>query len=85
MRWARDLWCEPNEDRVSHSRILALVAFLVVSWVIVKQVLAGMSVSSELLLGYLGIMVIGETSKGVSRHRRDIEMRKWTDRGMNDY
>lgn len=80
----RKLWEEPGEKRVSHSRLLALIAFLVVSWVIVQKVLKGLDVDTELLLGYLAIMVLGETSKGISRHRVMMERMKFTERGTLD-
>ena len=91
MKWARDLWSEPNEERVSHSRFLALAAFCVVSWVIVKQTIAGVDVSAELLLGYLTVMVLGEMGKGVSRHYRDSTIErerirtKFTDHGVGEH
>ena len=73
MRWAT-IWQEPNEERPSHSRILALAAFCVVSFVIIKQALYDITqVSVELLLGYLGIMVTGEATKSVSRHRMTVD------------
>lgn len=88
MTWLNELWSEPGEKRVSHSRLLALAAFLVVSWVIVKKTIAGAEVDSELLIGYLAIMVLGETSKGISRHRMMVDQERtrmsFTSRGVGD-
>lgn len=74
MKWARPLWQEPGEPRVSHSRVLALAAFVVVTWIIIRMELRE-ATEYELVIGYLVAMVLGETSKGISRHRRDVALR----------
>lgn len=86
MKWAADLWREPGESRASHSRLLALAAFIVVSLAILKQVWIRDEFDTELLLGYLGIMVVGQAGTTVSRHRRDVEVQRMrlTDRGVGE-
>jgi len=71
----RDLWSEPNEDRHSHSRTMALGAFLVVSWVIVKMELRE-ATSYELVIGYLTATVLGVTATNISRHRMKTDNRR---------
>lgn len=86
MKWVpTSLWSEPNEDRASHSRLLALVAFIVVSWVLIRMELRE-ATQYELVIGYLVAMVMGETAKGISRHRMtvDRERMNFTDRGIGE-
>ena len=74
MKWA-SIWQEPNEERASHSRLLALAAFIVVSWVLIRMELRE-ATQYELVIGYLVAMVLGETSTSVSRHRRDVDIQR---------
>jgi len=86
VRWTpTSIWSEPGENRTSHSRLLALAAFIVVSWVIIKMELRE-ATSYELVIGYLMAMVLGETAKGISRHRMtvDRERMNFTDRGIGE-
>lgn len=64
MKWLRDIIKEPHSEKISHSRILAVVAMTVSSWVVIRMELRG-ATSVELVLGYLGILVTGEVTKRI--------------------
>jgi len=67
--WFIAILKNPGEKDISQSRLISLLAFLVVSFVIIKQVWSSGTAETELLLGYMGIAMIGKTTEMVSRHR----------------
>jgi len=69
LTWLSSLLRNPGEKDVSQSRLISLLAFLVVSFVIIKQVWSSGTAETELLLGYMAIAMIGKTSETISRHR----------------
>lgn len=68
MTW-RNVYSE-RSGAVSHSRLLALGAFLVSSFVIIAMELRS-ATSSELVIGYLGIMVAGEVTKKLKGEKNE--------------
>lgn len=69
MIWLSSLLKNPGESDISQSRLISLLAFAVVSYVIIKQVWSTGTAETDLLLGYMAIAMIGKTTETVSRHR----------------